>query len=498
MWVRARRTPTRPARSTPRRSPARCVAMPTAAPDFRIFWDNAYAVHHLTDVEHAGARRARAGRGGGQPGPGVRLRLDLEDHLRRAPASSFFGGSPANVAWYLAAPRQADHRPGQGQPPPPRRYLQRRRRACGALMRAHRAILAPKFDAGRRDPAPSGSARYERGDAGPTPTAATSSASTSPTAPPPGSVALAKAAGIAMTGAGAAFPYGRDPRDRNIRIAPIVPAPDDVAAAIDGLATCVLLAAAEQRLRASVLAPATGRVVPVRRRRRPSGRRRTVRRPRPSGARQKTSLHSASWWHDTPPRCALDPACGSREPGHRRAIAQLAEHRSPKPKVGGSSPSCPARRVRRTREVHVADRVDEATRQVDALSRRSGCRPTSPRSSADGRRARGGPAEPTRLRTATRRRAELDETAGVGDATGVGRRRSATARAAAPRASAPQPKGDADRQAGRGRRPERHHPGDVRQAVRRRAAQGRLPDRPAARSTTSSSCWSSCCSSSPS
>jgi DNA-binding transcriptional MocR family regulator len=61
-------------------------------------------------------------------------------------------------------------------------------------------------------------------------------------------VALAKQAGIAMTAAGAAFPYGRDPRDRNIRIAPSMPAPADVAAAIDGLATCVLLAATEQRL----------------------------------------------------------------------------------------------------------------------------------------------------------------------------------------------------------------------------------------------------------
>ena len=61
-------------------------------------------------------------------------------------------------------------------------------------------------------------------------------------------VALAKEAGIAMTGAGAAFPYGKDPRDRNIRIAPSFPSPDDVAAAIDGLATCVLLAAVEQRL----------------------------------------------------------------------------------------------------------------------------------------------------------------------------------------------------------------------------------------------------------
>ena len=52
-----------------------------------------------------------------------------------------------------------------------------------------------------------------------------------------------------MTGAGAAFPYGKDPRDRNIRIAPSFPSPDGRRRRpIEGLATCVLLAATEQLL----------------------------------------------------------------------------------------------------------------------------------------------------------------------------------------------------------------------------------------------------------
>jgi hypothetical protein len=51
-----------------------------------------------------------------------------------------------------------------------------------------------------------------------------------------------------MTTAGAAFPYGQDPRDRNIRIAPSFPSPDEVAAAMEGLATCVLLATTEKLL----------------------------------------------------------------------------------------------------------------------------------------------------------------------------------------------------------------------------------------------------------
>jgi len=61
-------------------------------------------------------------------------------------------------------------------------------------------------------------------------------------------IGLAKGAGIAMTPAGSAFPYGSDPDDRNIRIAPTFPSEDELGQAIDGLSTCVLLAAAEKLL----------------------------------------------------------------------------------------------------------------------------------------------------------------------------------------------------------------------------------------------------------
>ena len=61
-------------------------------------------------------------------------------------------------------------------------------------------------------------------------------------------VALAKDAGIALTEAGAAFPYRKDPEDKNIRIAPSFPGLSDVREAIDGLSTCALLAATESLL----------------------------------------------------------------------------------------------------------------------------------------------------------------------------------------------------------------------------------------------------------
>ena len=62
-------------------------------------------------------------------------------------------------------------------------------------------------------------------------------------------VALAKDAGIAVTEAGASFPYRKDPEDKNIRIAPTFPSMPDLREAIDGLATCALLAATEVLLK---------------------------------------------------------------------------------------------------------------------------------------------------------------------------------------------------------------------------------------------------------
>lgn len=59
-------------------------------------------------------------------------------------------------------------------------------------------------------------------------------------------VQLAKEAGIALTGAGSSFPLKQDPNDRNIRLAPSLPPVEELEVAMDGVATCVLLAAAEK------------------------------------------------------------------------------------------------------------------------------------------------------------------------------------------------------------------------------------------------------------
>ena len=57
---------------------------------------------------------------------------------------------------------------------------------------------------------------------------------------------MAKEAGVVLTPAGATHPYGKDPDDRIIRIAPTFPELAEVGYAAEGVALCVLLAAAEK------------------------------------------------------------------------------------------------------------------------------------------------------------------------------------------------------------------------------------------------------------
>ncbi|GAA1432803.1 aminotransferase class I/II-fold pyridoxal phosphate-dependent enzyme [Microlunatus lacustris] len=220
------------------------LAMPAAAPDFRIFWDNAYAVHHLTDVETPALDVLGLAAEAGHPDR-VLLFASTSKITFAGAGVSFFASSAANVAWYLGHLGKRTIGPDKVNHLRHARYLEN---ADGvrALMRAHRAIIAPKFALVDQILSERlgghGAASWTDPDGGYFISLDVADGTATRV------VALAGQAGIAMTGAGAAFPYGRDPRDRNIRIAPTMPSPDAVAAAIEGLAVCVLLAALEQQL----------------------------------------------------------------------------------------------------------------------------------------------------------------------------------------------------------------------------------------------------------
>ena len=200
----------------------RLAAMKTGAPDFRLFWDNAYAVHHLTPSATRSPTSSTPATQAGHPdrafvfastskitlaGAGLALLRRLARERALVPGAAgkrTIGADKLNQLRHV-------------------RFL----KDAAGLDRPHGA--APR-DSSRRSSRPS-TRRSSAASAGPAwrpgagPRAATSSASTPSTARAERIVALAKDAGIALTPAGATFPYGRDPHDAALRLAPSFPEP---------------------------------------------------------------------------------------------------------------------------------------------------------------------------------------------------------------------------------------------------------------------------------
>ena len=215
------------------------VSLAAAAPDFRIFWDNAYAVHHLTSNEQPAIDVLGLAAAAGNPDRPLVFASTSKITLAGA-GVSFFGASSANIDWYRV------HADVQTIGPDKVNQLRHARflgsaEGVHAHMRKHRELIAPKFAAVERilGDRLTGHATWT------TPLGGYFVSLTAPTGTATRAVDLAKAAGIAVTPAGAAFPYGDDPHDAMIRIAPTFPSLGDLEAAIDGLCTCVLLAEAE-------------------------------------------------------------------------------------------------------------------------------------------------------------------------------------------------------------------------------------------------------------
>lgn len=222
----------------------RLVQMRTAANDFRLFWDNAYAVHTLThDFVRQVDVLGLAAAAGNENRPYV---FASTSKITFAGAGvGFFGGSLGNIAWYLQYLGKKTIGPDKVNQ---LRHLRFLGDADGVRlhMQRHQQLLAPKFALALH------LLEDRLGD----------SKIASWTEPKGGyfisldvlpgtarrTIALAKDAGIALTEAGAAFPYRKDPEDKNIRLAPTFPSMPDLAQAVDGLCTCALLSATESLL----------------------------------------------------------------------------------------------------------------------------------------------------------------------------------------------------------------------------------------------------------
>ena len=217
-----------------------------AARDFRIFWDNAYGIHHLYDDDQdylieilEECKKA------GSP--------DLVYKFSSTSKITFPGSGIAAIATSLNNLEEIKAQLNYQTIGHDKVNQLRHVRYFGdfegmkAHMRKHAAIIRPKFeavlDALDRDLAPVGVGEWTR------PKGGYFISFDAPEGCAKAIVDRAKKAGVTMTGAGATYPYHKDPHDSNIRIAPTFPSLNDLKLAMDIFTVCVRLVAVDKMLK---------------------------------------------------------------------------------------------------------------------------------------------------------------------------------------------------------------------------------------------------------
>ena len=220
----------------------RIASMKPAAPDFLLMWDNAYCIHEFEGdyVEFPDILAECAKYGNADmvfefastskvtlPGAGIscfacsEANMDYMEKLLTVQVISFDKVNQQRHVLYL---KDKAH--------------------TLELMKKHAAIMGPKFrcvvEALDREIAPLEIASWRRPKGGYFVSLNAMPGTAKRT------LALCKEAGVTMTGAGATFPYGKDPQDSNIRIAPSLPPVEELEQAIAVLCVCLKMAALEK------------------------------------------------------------------------------------------------------------------------------------------------------------------------------------------------------------------------------------------------------------
>lgn len=220
------------------------ATMQTAAPDFRIIWDNAYAEHYFSDKPDELTNIYTAC-----------VEAGNEDRVLMFASTSKMSLAGSGVAALAASPTNIEdtlkHLSVQTIGPDKLNQLRHARffgdiGGLRAHMRKHAELLKPKFDLVHEV------LHTELDDKN----------AASWTMPNGGYfisldvwdgcaedvVRLAADVGVNLTKAGAPFPFGKDPRDRNIRIAPTFPSQEEIKLSMQVLAVCIQLVAIRQKL----------------------------------------------------------------------------------------------------------------------------------------------------------------------------------------------------------------------------------------------------------
>ena len=223
----------------------RIAKLKPAAPDFLLMWDNAYCVHEFEgdfvpfeDIltlcreagnpnmvfEYASTSKITF------PGGGISVMASSVDNLKymeKLETIQIISYDKVNQLRHVKYLRDKEH--------------------TLELMKKHADIVSPKFRCVLRhldeQIAPLGIATWQRPKGGYFVSVNTEPGLAKRT------LALCREAGVTMTGAGATFPYGIDPNDSNIRIAPTLPPVEELECAMEIFCVCLRIAALEQLLK---------------------------------------------------------------------------------------------------------------------------------------------------------------------------------------------------------------------------------------------------------
>lgn len=222
----------------------RFAALNPAAQDFRIFWDDAYCVHHLYKEHDKLKNILETLRAAGKenmvyifgstskisfPGSGVAMMAASEENIAATKEQLAFqtiGPDKLNQLRHVRFFKDLD--------------------GIHAHMKEHAAIIRPKFEAVLdcfdKELSNTGLADWTKPRGGYFISFNTLDGCAKRT------VELCREAGVKVTPAGATFPYGIDPRDRNIRIAPTFPPLEELKIAVKLFCLCTKLASIEKLL----------------------------------------------------------------------------------------------------------------------------------------------------------------------------------------------------------------------------------------------------------
>ena len=220
----------------------RMAALNPAAPDFLIMWDNAYCIHEFEGEYVEFPDILALCEEAGSPDMVFEFASTSKVTLPGAGVACF-ACSAANMTYMeklLTVQTISFDKVNQQ-----RHVLYLKDKAHTLeLMKKHAAIMGPKFravvDALDKEIAPLDIASWRRPKGGYFVSLNAMPGTAKRT------LALCKEAGVTMTGAGATFPYGKDPQDSNIRIAPSLPPVEELEQAIAVLCVCLKLAALEK------------------------------------------------------------------------------------------------------------------------------------------------------------------------------------------------------------------------------------------------------------